>query len=187
MWANAAVRAFAGFMVFFLAFLLRSAHFHGFSQNLALGALVFAAAAGGLIGTAAGSLFRSRMPYLMAFGVLLASTATSAVCAVFFGLGTALIVAFVASVGAVLAKLALDSTVQREIPEQTRTSTFAVSETIHQVAWVAGGLAGVLVSMTGSGPVGLWISAAGLGASVVLLVLSRRRLRAGTVTAPQRG
>jgi Major Facilitator Superfamily len=175
MWANAAVRFFAGFMVFFLAFLLRSAHFHGVSQNLALGALVFAAAAGGLIGTAAGSLFRSRVPHLMASGVLIVSTATAVVCAVFFGLGTALIVAFVASVGTVLAKLALDSTVQREIPEQTRTSTFAVSETIHQVSWVAGGLAGVLVSITGSGPAGLWISAAGLAAAMVLLVLTRRR------------
>jgi Major Facilitator Superfamily len=178
-WANAAVRVFAGFMVFFLAFLLRSAHFHGFSQNLALGALVFAAAAGGLIGTAAGSLFRSRVPQLMTFSVLVVSTVTSAVCALFFGLGTALIVAFVASVGTVLAKLALDSTVQREVPEETRTSTFAVSETIHQVSWVAGGLAGVLISMTGSGPVGLWISAAGLAAALVVLVLSRRhRLRA---------
>ena len=184
MWANAAVRAFAGFMVFFLAFLLRSAHFHGFSQNLALGALVFAAAAGGLIGTAAGSLLRSRVPQLMAFSVLIVCTATSAVCALFFGLGTALIVAFVASVGTVLAKLALDSTVQREIPEETRTSTFAVSETIHQVSWVAGGLAGVLVSMTGRGPVGLWISAAGLAAALVLLVLSRRRrLLTGQATA----
>ena len=187
-WANAAVRVFAGFMVFFLAFLLRSAHFPGFSQNLALGSLVFAAAAGGLIGTAAGSLVRSRVPHLMAFGVLLLCTATSAVCAVFFGLGTALIVAFVASVGTVLAKLALDATVQREIPEQVRTSTFAVSETIHQVSWVTGGLAGVLVSMTGSGPVGLWISAAGLGTAVVFLVLSRRRrLRAGAAAAPRRG
>ena len=175
-------------MVFFLAFLLRSAHFPGFSQNLALGSLVFAAAAGGLIGTAAGSLFRSRVPHLMAFGVLLLCTATSAVCAVFFGLGTALIVAFVASVGTVLAKLALDATVQREIPEQIRTSTFAVSETIHQVSWVAGGLAGVLVSMTGRGPVGLWISAAGLGTAAVFLVLSRRwRLRAGAAAAPRRG
>jgi len=136
-WANAAVRVFAGYMVFFLAFLLRSAHFHGFSQNLALGALVFAAAAGGLLGTAAGALFRSRVPHLMAFSVLIVSAAASAVCAVFFGLGTALIVAFVASAGTVLAKLALDSTVQREVPEQTRTSTFAISETIHQVSWVA--------------------------------------------------
>jgi MFS family permease len=176
MWANAAVRVFAGFMVFFLAFLLRSSHFHGFSQNLALGALVLAAAAGGLIGTAAGALLRSRVPQSMAFGVLAVSIAVCVVCAAMFGLGTALIVAFVASVGTVLAKLALDSTVQREIPEDVRTSAFAVSETVHQVSWVAGGLAGVLISMTNSGPIGLWIAAAGLtGAAVLLIVSSRRR------------
>jgi MFS family permease len=186
MWANAAVRAFAGFMVFFLAFLLRSSHFHGFSQNESLGALVFAAAAGGLLGTAGGALFRSRMPRLMAFGVLVVSIATCAVCAAMFGLGTALIVAFVASVGTVLAKLALDSTVQREIPEDVRTSTFAVSETVHQVSWVAGGLAGVLISMIGSGPAGLWIATAGLAAALVLLILSRRRrLHAGAPAVPQ--
>ncbi len=176
-WANAAVRVFAGFMVFFLAFLLRSSHFHGFSQNLALGALVFAAAAGGLLGTAAGALFRSRVPQLMSYGVLVVSIATCAICAWRFGLGTALLVAFVASVGTVLAKLALDSTVQREIPEDVRTSTFAVSETVHQVSWVAGGLAGVLISMTGSGATGLWIATAGLAAALVLLVMSRRRRR----------
>ena len=177
MWANAAVRVFAGFMVFFLAFLLRSSHFHGFSQNLALGALVLAAAAGGLIGTAAGALLRSRVPQSMAFGVLVVSIAVCVVCAAMFGLGTALIVAFVASVGTVLAKLALDSTVQREIPEDVRTSAFAVSETVHQVSWVAGGLAGVLISMTNSGPIGLWIAAAGLAAAAVLLILSSRRRR----------
>ena len=190
MWANAAVRVFAGFMVFFLAFLLRSSHFHGFSQNLALGALVLAAAAGGLIGTAAGALFRSRVPQSMAFCVLVVSIAVCVVCAAMFGLGTALIVAFVASVGAVLAKLALDSTVQREIPQDVRTSAFAVSETVHQVAWVAGGLAGVLISMTNSGPVGLWIAAAGLAAAAVLLILSSRRRRlqpARSQAIPQTG
>ncbi len=187
MWANAAVRAFSGFMVFFLAFLLRSSHFHGFSQNEALGALVFAAAAGGLLGTAGGALFRSRMPRLMAFVVLVVSIVTCAVCAAMFGLGTALVVAFVASVGTVLAKLALDSTVQREIPEDVRTSTFAVSETVHQVSWVAGGLAGVLISMLGSGPAGLWIATAGLGAALVLLVLSRRRRLHTAPAVPQAG
>ena len=183
MWANAAVRAFAGFMVFFLAFLLRSSHFHGFSQNESLGALVFAAAAGGLIGTGAGALFKRRVPRQMALGVLVVSIATCAVCAAMFGLGTALVVAFVASVGTVLAKLALDSTVQREIPEDVRTSTFAVSETVHQVSWVAGGLAGVLISMIGSGPAGLWIAAAGLAAALVLLVTTRRR-RLHTASVP---
>jgi hypothetical protein len=175
MGANAALRVFAGFMVFFLAFLLRTDHFHGFSQNVALGGLILAAAVGGLLGTAAGSVFHSRVPHLLAFGVLVISIVTSAACAWFFGLATALIVAFVASAGTVLAKLALDSTVQREIPEETRTSTFAVSETVHQVSWVAGGLAGVLVSMTGSGPAGLAICAAGLAVALVLLVLTRRR------------
>ena len=183
MWADAALRAFAGFMVFFLAFLLRSDHFHGFSQNVALGALVLAAAVGGLIGTAAGSVFRSRMPHLMVFGVLTVSIATCVVCALFFGLGTALIVAFVASVGTVLAKLALDSTVQREVPEETRTSTFAVSETVHQVSWVAGGLAGVLVSMTGSGPAGLGISAGGIAAALLLLLSARRRRLPGVASS----
>ena len=177
MWANAAVRGFAGFMVFFLAFLLRSSHFHGFSQNLALGALVLAAAAGGLIGTAAGALLRSRVPQSMAFGVLVVSIAVCVVCAAMFGLGTALVVAFVASVGTVLAKLALDSTIQREIPEDVRTSAFAVSETVHQVSWVAGGLAGVLISMANSGPIGLWIAAAGLAAAALLLIVSSRRRR----------
>src|ERR1700760_3524328 len=179
MWANAAVRAFSGFMVFFLAFLLRSSHFHGFSQNEALGALVFAAAAGGLLGTAGGALFRSRMPRLMAFGVLVVSIVTWAGWAALVGLGPALIVAFVASVGTVLAKLALDSTVQREIPEDVRTSTFAVSETVHQVSWVAGGLAGVLISMTGSGATGLWIATAGPGAALAPLIPAPRRPPAG--------
>ena len=94
-----------------------------------------------------------------------------------FNLGTALIVAFVASVGTVLAKLALDSTIQREIPEDVRTSTFAVSETVHQVSWVAGGLAGVLISIIGNGPAGLGIATAVLAAALVLLILSRRRRR----------
>jgi MFS family permease len=176
-WTNAAVRMFAGFTVFFLAFLLRGSHFHGFSQNEALGALVFAAAAGGLIGTGAGALFRSRIPQSMAFGVLVISVAACAFSAVVFNLGTALIVAFVASVGTVLAKLALDSTIQREIPEDVRTSTFAVSETVHQVSWVAGGLAGVLISIIGNGPAGLGIATAVLAAALVLLILSRRRRR----------
>src|SRR6202000_1576543 len=77
-WTHPAVRWVAGFAVFFLAFLLRGSPFHGFSQNEALGALVFAAAAGGLIGTGAGALFRRRVPRQMALGVLVVSIATSA-------------------------------------------------------------------------------------------------------------
>ncbi|HKB30937.1 MAG TPA: MFS transporter [Streptosporangiaceae bacterium] len=173
--ANAAVRAFSGFMVMFLAFLLRADHFHGVNQNVALGALVIAATAGGLAGTAAGSSLRSRMPHLIMFGTIAVSTIVTAVCAWFFGLAAALIVALVAAFGQALAKLSLDSIVQREIGEEIRSSTFAVSETLHQLSWVAGGLVGVVLSVTASGTVGLSVAAFALGIALVTLIASRRR------------
>ena len=172
---NAALRAFSGYMIFFLAFLLRTVHFPGTSDKLALGAMIAAAGAGGFIGTGIGALLKARAPHLILFMLLFMSTVITAFCAVFFGLWAALVVALVAAFGQVLAKLALDSIVQREVPEEVRSSTLAASETIHQLAWVAGGLAGLAMSITDSGVAGLGVAAAGLAATAVLLVASRRR------------
>ena len=69
----------------------------------------------------------------------------TAACAWFYGLFAALIVAFIAALATALGKLALDSIVQQEIGEEIRSSAFAVSETLHQLSWVAGGLAGVRI------------------------------------------
>ena len=143
---NAVLRAFSGYMVFFLAFYLRSAHF-GVSHNVALGALVAAAAAGGLAAMAIGSLLRARAPAFILFAMLTLAPIVTATCAWFFSLTSVIAVAFTAALAAGLAKLALDSTVQREIGEEIRSSAFAVSETLNQVANVAGSLAGVLVSI----------------------------------------
>jgi Major Facilitator Superfamily len=172
---NAALRAFSGYMIFFLAFLLRTVHFPGTSDKLALGAMIAAAGAGGFIGTGIGALLKARAPHLILFVLLCMSTVITAVCAVFFGLWAALVVALVAAFGQVLAKLALDSIVQREIPEEIRSSILAASETIHQLAWVAGGLAGLAMSITDSGVAGLAVAAAALAATTALLVASRRR------------
>jgi len=171
---NAVLRAFSGYMVFFLAFLLRTGHF-GVSHDFALGALVAAAAAGGLAAMAIGSLIRARAPQLILFLMLTLAPIVTAVCAWFFSLTAAITVAFTAALAAGLAKLALDSTVQREIGEEIRSSAFAVSETLNQVANVAGALAGVLVSILDNGQVGLAIAAAGLTAALVVIVGQRRR------------
>jgi MFS family permease len=171
---NAVLRAFSGYMVFFLAFYLRSAHF-SVSHNTALGALVAAAAAGGLAAMAIGSLIRARAPVFILFAMLTLAPIVTAVCAWFFSLEAAIAVAFTAALCAGLAKLSLDSTVQREIGEEIRSSAFAVSETLNQVANVAGSLAGVLVSMLDNGQVGLAIAAACLTAALVSLVARRRR------------
>jgi MFS family permease len=171
---NAVLRAFSGYMVFFLAFYLRSAHF-GVSHNVALGALVAAAAAGGLAAMAIGSLLRARAPAFILFSMLTLAPIVTATCAWFFSLTTVIAVAFTAALAAGLAKLALDSTVQREIGEEIRSSAFAVSETLNQVANVAGSLAGVLVSILDNGEAGLAIAAAFLTLALVTLVARRRR------------
>jgi hypothetical protein len=183
---NAALRAFSGYMIFFLAFLLRTVHFPGTSDKLALGAMIAAAGAGGFIGTGVGALLKARAPHLILFVLLCMSTVITAVCAVFFGLWAALVVALVAAFGQVLAKLALDSIVQREVPEEVRSSTLAASETIHQLAWVAGGLAGLAMSITDSGVAGLAVPAAGLAATTALLIASRRRRILAARTTPSR-
>ena len=171
---NAVLRAFSGYMVFFLAFLLRTGHF-GVSHNFALGALVAAAAAGGLAAMAIGSLIKARAPIFILFAMLTLAPIVTAVGAWFFGLVAAITVAFTAALAAGLAKLSLDSTVQREVGEEIRSSAFAVSETLNQVSNVAGSVAGVLVSILDNGQVGLAIPAAGLTAALVVMVGRRRR------------
>jgi hypothetical protein len=175
MQANAALRAYSGFMIFFLAFILRTEHFGSTSDKLALGAMIGAAGLGGLLGTGIGAALRSRAPQAIVFGMLTLATAITTLCAVFFGLWAALVVAAAAAGGQALVKLALDSILQREIGEEVRSSTFAVSETLHQLSWVAGGLAGLVLSLTNSGVTGLAVAAAGLGLALVALVLARRR------------
>jgi hypothetical protein len=61
------------------------------------------------------------------------------------GIGTAALTASVAATCSALAKVALDAVVQRDLPERSRASAFGRSETVLQLAWVAGGALGVLL------------------------------------------
>jgi MFS family permease len=181
---NAVLRAFSGYMIFFLAFLLRTQDF-GVSHNIALGAMVAAAGAGGIVAMGIGSVIGSRAPQVLLFTMLVVATGVTGACAWLFGFAAALIVAFVAALATGLAKLALDSIVQREISEDVRSSAFAVSETLHQLSWVVGGLLGLLVSMLNNGQAGLGITAACLAAALAYLV-TRRRQRVRLAEADRR-
>ena len=173
--ANFTLRAYSGFMIFFLAFILRTVHFGTVSDKLALGEMIAAVAIGGFIGTAIGAALRSRAPQVIVFGMLAVTLVVTTFCAIYFGLWAAVIVAFAAAVGQTLVKLALDSIVQREVSADVRSSTFAASETLHQLSWVIGGLLGLLMSMTGSGVAGLAVAAAGLALALGSLLLARRK------------
>lgn len=172
--ANAAIRIFYGFMLFFLAFILRI-EFRHVSDTFKLGGLALAVAAGGILGTTIGSALRARAPHALIFVVLGLATAASTVCAILFGLWSVLAVAMAAAIAQTLVKVGLDSILQREISEDTRSSTFAFSETLHQLALVGGGLLGLLLSLTGSGFAGLTVAAAGLLIALCWLLVARRR------------
>jgi hypothetical protein len=186
---NAVLRAFSGYILFLLAFLLRSVDLgtvfhHPVSHNFALGALALGLSAGSLASMVLGSFFRSRGPKVIMFTVLAIAPLVTAVCAWGFGLWAAVVVEFTAIFCASLAKLAQDSIVGREIGDEIRSSTFSVSETLNQVANVAGGLAGVVVSILDNGQAGLAIAAGGLTVALVLLVVRRRQRLRDRVPGP---
>jgi len=176
---NAVLRAFSGYILFLLAFLLRSLEFgspeHPYSHNFTLGALAVGLSLGSLTSMVIGSFFKGRAPQLIMFSVLAIAPVVTIICAWSFGLWAAVGVEFAAIFCASLAKLGQDSIVQREIGDEIRSSTFAVSETLNQVANVAGGLAGVLVSMLNNGQAGLAIAAAGLTLALFVLMARRRQ------------
>ena len=188
MTVNAVLRAYSGYILFMLAFLLRSVNLgtlfgRPVSHNFALGALALGLAVGSLASMLIGSFFRGRAPQLIMFSVLIIAPVVTALCAWQFGLLTAVLVEATAIFCASFAKLGQDSIVGREIGDEIRSSTFAVSETLNQVANVAGGLAGVLVSMLDNGSAGLAIAAGGLVVAAVL-IWRRRRVRLAAAAAP---
>ncbi|MEU6775548.1 MFS transporter [Streptomyces sp. NPDC046759] len=155
--ANAALRCLSGFLIFFLAFLLREHPLTGESAAVSLGMVGVAAGAGNALGTAVGSWLKSRAPEIIIVTVVAVVLGTAIVAALFFGAFLVTCLAAVAGFGQALAKLALDALIQRDVPEPVRTSAFARSETLLQMAWVFGGAVGIVLPLDGT--VGLLIGA----------------------------
>lgn len=133
--ATAASRAAIGFAIFLLAFVLRA---EGESAK-GFGAVLVAAGAGGFSGALAAPLLRRALrESLLMLASLGAMGAVSFLVAGRFGLGAAVFVALVTGFGASVARLAFDSLIQHEAPEEIRARTFARYETIFQMCWVGG-------------------------------------------------
>jgi hypothetical protein len=177
--AVAALRGLSGFLTLFLAFLLRVDPVGGLAPTAALGLLAIAAGGGNALGSVFGSWLRTRGSEVTITAMLLLATAAAAAAALWYGLVTVLVVAAVAGIAASLAKLALDALIQRDVPEAVRTSTFARSETLMQLSWVAGGTLGILLPLDGT--LGLSIAAGLLGVALLwtLLALVRLGVRSG--------
>ncbi|MFE7628131.1 MFS transporter [Streptomyces sp. NPDC057509] len=176
--ANASHRALSGFLIFFLAFLLREHPLAGQSAAISLGIVGVAAGVGNALGTAVGSWLRARGPEIIIASVLGLALGVAVLAAVFFS--TVMVAALAATAGLTqaLSKLSLDAMIQRDVPEEVRTSAFARSETLLQMAWVAGGAIGIALPLNG---------VLGMSVAAGLLALGASTSVRGLLGAARRG
>ena len=172
LWANSTIRVETGFLALFIAFVVKSEFpdVGGFQQLLLLGIVGVAAGLGGFIGNALGArlpLDRPETLSIISLGAVIASTVVAVLAP---GLATAAVVGLIGSTSSSLAKVCLDSVIQKEIPEESRASAFGRSETALQLSWVFGGVVGLLIG-------GVWsfghdaVYVVGFGTVTVLLIL----------------
>jgi hypothetical protein len=173
--ATAALRGLGGFLTIFTAFLVQASFDDGWDATLALGAVAVAAGAGSFLGTAAGTRLRTTTPDRVVLVAAASAAAVTVLAAAFYSFAMAAVVAGVAAVTNALGKVSLDAIIQREVPESLRASAFARSETLLQLAWVAGGALGV--ALPAIGWLGFTVAAALLVVAVGLMLWSLHRGR----------
>ncbi len=171
LWCTAGTRLLAGFMTLFLVFLMRDHPITGLPGTLVLGMVVASAALGNAIGSMLGTLVKGMAPETIAATFLLAAAVTALATAAFYSLWTLLACGLMAGLSGQLARLSLDALVQRDVTEAVRTSIFAWSETLLQIAWVVGGGLGIALPLVPG--LGFGVIATLLGGTFLMAVRVR--------------
>jgi MFS family permease len=156
LWGNGAIKILTGFLTLFVAFVVKGA---SEAQAAAAGAPapdatqqllqigIIGAAAG--IGSFLGNGIGSRQQFARSDGLILtcigAAVAVAVLAAALPGIATAALVGLIGATASALVKVCLDAVIQRDLPEESRASAFGRSETVLQLAWVLGGVFGVLL------------------------------------------
>ncbi|WP_421110820.1 MFS transporter [Streptomyces sp. NEAU-S77] len=166
--ACASLKSLSGFLTLYLAFLLREHPVGGLSPEFSLGLVVVAAGGGNALGTAIGAWLRARGPERIIAVVLTSALGVIIFSAVLYSAVTVAAVAATAGISLALGKLSLDALIQRDVPEEVRTSAFSRSETTLQIAWVVGGAVGISLPL--SGVVGMAAAATMIALGVALSV-----------------
>lgn len=170
--ANCGPRWLSGFLTMFMAFLLRENPIGDWRPEVLLGLVIGAAGLGNTLGITIGSLLRNINPAVTVVLALLADAVVATVAALFYGLVPLVLLGLTAGLAQSLAKLSLDSTIQRDVPSRIQASAFARSDTTLQLAWVIGGFIGIAMPLMPQ--LGIGIAAGVLAAWATFVLLSRR-------------
>jgi MFS family permease len=180
--ANCGPRWLSGFLIMFMAFLLRENPPESSLRAEFLVALVIGAAgAGNALGILLAALMKRINPQITVVLALITGAALTLVATLFYGVLPLVLLGLTAGLAQSLAKFCLDATIQRDVPTRVQASAFARSDTTLQLAWVIGGFVGIAVPLE---PARL-----GLGVAVAVLtawtgfVLATRPRKAAPVPA----
>ena len=155
----------------FMAFLLRDNPIGDWKPEVLLGLVIGAAGLGNTLGITLGSVLKRIDPALTVVLALIADAVVVLVAALFYGLLPLIALGLTAGLAQSLAKLSLDSTIQRDVPERIQASAFARSDTTLQLAWVLGGFVGIALPLMPR--LGLGVACGALAAWAVYVFVSR--------------
>ncbi|MDN7120404.1 MFS transporter [Nocardioides sp. ChNu-153] len=181
--ANCGPRWLSGFLTMYVAFLLATNPFDGWSTEVLFALIIGAAGLGNTLGIALASLLRNVNPALTVVLALAAAAAMATLAALFHGVLTLSLLGLTAGLAQSLSKLSLDSTIQTDVHERVRTSALGRSDTLLQLAWVVGGFVGIAVPLE-PGRLGLSVAAAVLVAWAVYVLGGRLQARRLAHRAP---
>jgi MFS family permease len=145
LWGNCTIKVMVGFLFLYPAFVAKSHEKSGWEQLMILGLIGVAAAVGNFGGNYASARLQLGRPAQLVVRSAIAVTLVALATALTGKLLVAALAALVTSAASAIAKASLDASLQDDLPEESRASAFGRSESLLQLAWVAGGATGVLV------------------------------------------
>jgi hypothetical protein len=145
LWGNCTIKVMVGFLFLYPAFVAKSHDASGWEQLRILGVIGAAAAIGNFAGNFTAARLKLGHPALLVVRCAIAVTVMALAAALTGKLMVAALATLITSAAAAIAKASLDASLQDDLPEKSRASAFGRSESMLQLAWVAGGAIGVLV------------------------------------------
>jgi MFS family permease len=162
LWGNCTIKVMVGFLFLYPAFYAKSHDASGWEQLRILGLIGAAAAIGNFAGNFTSARMKLGHPAQVVVRCTIAVTASALATAVSGSLLVAAIATLITSGASAIAKASLDASLQDDLPERSRASAFGRSESLLQLAWVAGGAIGVLIYTQ------LWVGFTAVSAVLIL-------------------
>jgi Major Facilitator Superfamily len=162
LWGNCTIKAMVGFLFLYPAFVAKAHDASGWEQLRILGMIGAAAAIGNFAGNFAAARLPLGNPARLVVWAATGVTVAAVTTALLGNLYVAAVATLITSGASAIAKASLDASLQDDLPEESRASAFGRSESLLQLAWVAGGAMGVLIYTE------LWVGFTGISALLIL-------------------